>query len=145
VGPLRHFQKYSTHNFHRSDVVCKLPVKKKYSERRVIRYRIQDKQHYMEALGANSAPGTTSIQHCAHINCKICNVCVATFDHHGLFLDTCIGERNHFRFWLFLILNIVEDTLQIIRSGYVAKEMCGRKHIRDYITRSLNPHLKTMS
>ena len=40
-------------------------------------------------------------------HCRVNGRCVATFDHHCAFLDTCVGERNHFRFWLFLWLNLV--------------------------------------
>lgn len=40
-------------------------------------------------------------------HCKICTKCVATFDHHCGFLATCIGERNHVRFWIFVSLNVI--------------------------------------
>ncbi len=37
-------------------------------------------------------------------HCKHCSKCVATFDHHCNFIGTCIGERNHCRFYFFIIL-----------------------------------------
>lgn len=37
-------------------------------------------------------------------HCKHCSKCVATFDHHCTFIGTCIGERNHCRFYFFIIL-----------------------------------------
>jgi hypothetical protein len=40
-------------------------------------------------------------------HCKDCQQCVATFDHHCHFLGTCIGERNHFRFYIFVTMNAI--------------------------------------
>lgn len=53
--------------------------------------------------------------------CKTCKARVCTFDHHCFMLGTCIGERNHARFWWFLFLTTVDICIAIVvvDNGYV--------------------------
>jgi len=54
-------------------------------------------------------------------HCRRCDACVHTFDHHCTFLNTCIGERNRCRFWLFLLTQCVAlaFAIGILNSGIV--------------------------
>ena len=67
-------------------------------------------------------PGQSPRQQHHH---RICRAWVATFDHHCLFLHTCFGERNHFRFWLFLLFNVtgLNHSLQIVTSDHIPKSV----------------------
>lgn len=41
-------------------------------------------------------------------HCKICRSCIATFDHHCVWLGNCIGENNRKYFLIFLFLHSFE-------------------------------------
>lgn len=51
-------------------------------------------------------------------HCKFCARCVAKFDHHCFVLGTCVGEKNHCRFWWFLVLQSLEIALGLTIVGY---------------------------
>ncbi|KAK9129322.1 hypothetical protein Sjap_009809 [Stephania japonica] len=46
-------------------------------------------------------------------HCYDCEKCVLQFDHHCVWLGTCIGQKNHCRFWWF----IFEETILCIWTG----------------------------
>jgi hypothetical protein len=52
--------------------------------------------------------------------CRNSRRVVATFDHYCAVLGTCIGEKNHFRFFVFLLLNTVTIAygISFVHSGF---------------------------
>ena len=37
-------------------------------------------------------------------HCKSCDACIATFDHHCIWVGNCIGEKNRALFMVYLVL-----------------------------------------
>eukprot|EP00956_Cyclotella_meneghiniana_P017302 scaffold28052_cov68-Cyclotella_meneghiniana.AAC.2 len=62
---------------------------------------------------------TTLCQSTRRKFCTKCNIYPPLRSHH------CIGERNHFRFWLFLLFNVIglNHSLQIVTSGHIPKSV----------------------
>lgn len=86
---------------------------------------VEGSQPGRNSLGANITPWTkfvmdlyrpgTPIRSCTCTYCSImqpprsrhcpdCDKCVLEFDHHCLWLGTCIGQGNHCRFWWYIFL-----------------------------------------
>lgn len=49
--------------------------------------------------------------------CRVCERRVATYDHHCFVIGTCIGEKNHCRFWWFLFFQSISLCLAITSVG----------------------------
>lgn len=57
-------------------------------------------------------------------HCYDCKLCVATFDHHCIWLDNCIGEKNRPVFFVYIVVQFVQimygflaTILQMVRKG----------------------------
>lgn len=64
-------------------------------------------------------------------HCRICGTCVKKYDHHCVWLGTCIGERNQRNFCIFLFMEttlliaFIEALLQGFSPVYRASSMSG--------------------
>lgn len=54
------------------------------------------------------------------VHCRVCRKCVSTFDHHCGALGTCVGEKNHCKFWWFLLAQFVAllYAVSIVHTGF---------------------------
>lgn len=60
-------------------------------------------------------------------HCRICNVCIALYDHHCPWMGNCIGERNRFYFWWYLVIEslVLDWSLYLLFGGLEKREQIG--------------------
>ncbi|CAD8203286.1 unnamed protein product [Paramecium octaurelia] len=57
-------------------------------------------------------------------HCDICQSCVLVYDHHCPWVDNCIGQNNHFQFYIFVLLLCLDITFTLALQFYfVIKEI----------------------
>ena len=40
-------------------------------------------------------------------HCRVCDYCVSRFDHHCIWINNCVGQKNHLHFMVFLVNHMV--------------------------------------
>ena len=65
-------------------------------------------------------------------HCKLCSHCCNNFDHHCLWLKTCIGANNHQMFVIFLFL-LALDNFLFVRGGCSSKYNCMANRVSNKI------------
>jgi hypothetical protein len=63
-----------------------------------------------------------SIQSLRSKHCRVCDKCVATFDHHCIWLGNCIGEKNRPIFFCYLILQYIHCCWSLINVFFYKKD-----------------------
>lgn len=114
---------------------CKESVKKKdgtpYELRDLMELNANTQRTYRDSVSLMCEPSSTAsmdggqtnalfmCEHCLLVqsiptkHCKLCERCCSKFDHHCLYICSCVGLKNHRTFMYFLISSIVCTTIFI--------------------------------
>ncbi len=80
---------------------------------------------FLEKIPVTTPRVSKTCEHCGVVkvirsfHCPTCNLCVLRLDHHSLWLNKCIGSKNHALYFFTLAVSLITSTCILLLSSTV--------------------------